>query len=98
MVPVVSPIFWIRVNKTEPIAAVLEARKPANHHEGEAVDVEPVIWAIVAAEIGVGNAVAVIAAALLPRAVLGIKAVGAMLLPGSLLLLLPDTLQLRRRP
>jgi len=40
LVPVVSPEFRIRVNDTEPIAAILETRKPANLHKGEAVDAE----------------------------------------------------------
>jgi hypothetical protein len=39
-VPVVSPEFRIWINNTEPIAPVLEPRKPANLPEGEAVDSE----------------------------------------------------------
>jgi hypothetical protein len=85
LVPGVSPVFRIRINKSEPIAIVLEAWEPAHHQERKAVDAEPVIPAIVATEIIVGNAVAVVAAALLPSAVLGLKAASAMLLPSVLL-------------
>jgi len=42
--------------------------------------------------------VAVVAAALLPGAMLGVEAAGAMLLPGTVLFLLPDALLLRRAP
>jgi hypothetical protein len=85
LVPGVSPVFRISINKSEPIAIVLEAWEPAHHQERKAVDAEPVIPAIVATEIIVGNAVAVVAAALLPSAVLGLKAASAMLLPSVLL-------------
>ncbi len=95
-VPIDSPVFWIRIDAVEPIATELEAWKPAHHQEGEAVDAEPVIPAIVVPEIVVWNAVAPVAAALLPSAVLGLPSVGAMLLPGTLLLPLPDTLLLWR--
>ncbi len=70
LVPVVSPVIWIGIKDAEPIATVLEARKTAHYHEGHAVDAERVILAIVAAVIRVWNAVAVVAAALLPGAVL----------------------------
>jgi hypothetical protein len=80
-VPVVSPVFRIRINGAEPITAVLKARIPANVHEGKAVDAERVVLAIVAIEIGVRNAVAMVAAALLPIAVLGVPVAGAMLPP-----------------
>jgi len=50
------------------------------------------IAAIVAVEVAVRDAVAAVAAALLPGAMLGIEAAGAMLLPCTLLFLLPDTL------
>ena len=41
-VPILSPEFRIWIDDTEPIAAVLEARKPTNLHKGEAVDSERV--------------------------------------------------------
>jgi hypothetical protein len=88
LIPVVLPIFWIRINRTVPITAVLEARIPANLYEWEAVDAEPVIPATVDAVIIVGNAVAVIASALLPGAVLRLPIVGAVLVPGTTLLAL----------
>jgi hypothetical protein len=92
-VPVGSPEFRIRINDTEPIATVLETWKTANLHKGEAVNAERVDRAIVAGEIYVRNPVAVIAAALLPCAMLGIKAAGAALLPfASLFALLRDFL------
>jgi hypothetical protein len=96
LVPSVSPVFRIRINATEPIAAVLEARIPANLHEGEAVDAEPVTPAIVTTEIVVRNAVAVVAAALLPSTVLGLPTVGAPLLPGTPLFAFLCTLLLLR--
>jgi hypothetical protein len=70
LIPVGSPVFWIRINETEPIATILEARKSSHHHEGQAVDAEGVTRTIVATEIRVRNAVAIVAAALLPSAAL----------------------------
>jgi hypothetical protein len=96
LVPVVSPVFWIRINGTEPIATVLEARIPANLHEGEAVDAERVIPTIVATEIVVRNTVAVVAAALRPSAVLGVPALSTTLLPGAPLFAFLFTLLLLR--
>src|ERR1019366_172756 len=68
-VPIVGPVPWPRINQTEPKAVVLEAREPANHHIGLAVDDERVVLAEVAIVTVVRDAVAVVAAALLPRAV-----------------------------
>jgi hypothetical protein len=59
--------------------------------------VEPVISAVVGAVIRVGNAIAMVAATLLPRAAFGVPVAGAMLLPSGPLLLLPVTLPLRSR-
>ncbi len=81
LVPVGSPVFGIGINETEPIATVLEARKPSHYHEGKAVDAERMTRTIVAAKIGIGNAVALVSTALLPSAALGRKAVGLTLLP-----------------
>ena len=69
LVPVVCPVAWPRINKAEPIAAVLEARKPANNHIGLAVDDERVVRAKVSVVTVVRDAVAVVATTLLPRAV-----------------------------
>ena len=93
-VPVRCPVSRPRVNHTEPIAAVLEAWEPANQFEGKAVDAESVAPTIVATEIRVRNAVAVIAASLTPSAVVGLPIACPMSLPsGTLHLLL-----LRRDP
>src|ERR1019366_8612703 len=67
-VPVVSPIARPRVNQAKPKAVVLEAREPANDHIGLAVDDEPVVRTKVAIVTVVRDTVAVVAAALLPRA------------------------------
>jgi hypothetical protein len=96
LVPAGSPVFWIRINETEPIATVLEARKPANLHKRKAEDEKCVILTIIAAEIVVRNAVAVVAAALLPVAVFGRPVVGTAMLPLSPLFALLCTLLLRR--
>ncbi len=74
VVPIIRPVFRPRVNHTEPIAAVLEAGISAYNEEGEAVDAEPMVAAEVSTEALVRNAVAVVAAALLPSAVVGIPA------------------------
>jgi len=68
-IPVVCPVTWPRINQSEPIAAVLEAWKAANHHIGLAVDHERVVRAKVSVVPVVRDAVAVISTTLLPRAV-----------------------------
>jgi hypothetical protein len=74
VVPVIPPVFRPRVNSTDPIASVLEARVSAHNHEGQAVDPEPMFLTKVPAETVVRDAIAVVAAALLPSAVIGIPA------------------------
>jgi hypothetical protein len=69
VIPVRRPGFWPRVNETEPIAAVLEAGISAHNQEGEPIDSEPMFRPKVSTESIVRNAVAVVAAALLPGAV-----------------------------
>jgi hypothetical protein len=71
-VPVVSPIVRPRVNYAKPKAVVLEAREAANNHKRLAVDDEPVLRAKVAVVTVLRDTVAVVAAALLPRAVVGL--------------------------
>ena len=71
VVPVIPPVFWPRVNGSDPIAAVLEARVSANNQEGQAIDSESMVLTKVSAETVVRNAIAVVAATLLPSAVLG---------------------------
>ena len=55
---------------------------------------EPMLWPKVATEPGLRNAIAVVAATLLPGTVVRLPASGAMLLPGAAL----DTLPLLRTP
>jgi len=57
----------------------------ANIHHGETVDAEPVLLAVVATETVIGNAVAVVTAALLPGAVLRLPAMCTVPLPSGLL-------------
>src|SRR5467141_3872289 len=59
---------------------------PANVPHRQTVDPKSVILAIVATETIFGNAVAVVTAALLPGAVLGLPTMGAITLPSNLLL------------
>jgi hypothetical protein len=80
-VPVVGPVFGDRVQETEPVAVVLEAGIAAKNYQREAVNAEPVIPAEVTAEPFFRNMVTVVAATLLPGAVLGLESIGAMLLP-----------------
>ena len=68
-VPIVRPIARPRVNKGEPIAAVLKARKSTNNHVRLAEDDERVAPAKVGIVMVVRDAVALVAAALLPCAV-----------------------------
>jgi hypothetical protein len=72
VVPVISPGFWPWVNGTDPVTLVLEARVSAYHQEGQAVDAESVAGAKISAVAVVRNAVAAVATALLPGAVVGL--------------------------
>jgi len=83
VVPIVRPVFWPWVNYTEPKAVVLEARIPANILQLVPEDTESVVRTKVAAVTVLGNAVSVVAAALLPIAVLGLPVMCAMLLPNG---------------
>jgi len=75
VVPVVPPVFRPRVDGADPIALVLEAWVSAYNQEGKAVDAEAVARAKVSAVPVVGNAVTLVAAALLPVAVVGLPVV-----------------------
>ena len=86
VVPVVGPVFRPRVNQTEPIASVLKARVSAHDDYWVAVDAERVTRTKVAIVAVVGNSVAIVTAALLPIAVLGLPVMRPMLLPVALLL------------
>ena len=74
VVPVIPPVFWPWVNEADPIAAVLEAGISAHNEESEAGDAETMILTKVSAETVIRNAVAVVASALLPGAVVGVPA------------------------
>ncbi len=74
-IPVIAPIVGIGIQHREPISVVLKARIAALKHEGKAEDAERVTPAVVAAKIIVGNSVAIVAAALLPGAVIVIPVV-----------------------
>jgi hypothetical protein len=74
VIPVIRPVAWPWIDDAEPIALVLEARVSTNHQEWESVDAEPVVPAEVSPEPVVRNAVAAIAAALLPGTVIGVPA------------------------
>ena len=91
VIPVRRPGFWPRVNETEPIAAVLEAGISAHNQEGQPIDSEPMFRPKVSTESIVRNAVAVVAAALLPSAVVRLPTSRAMPPPRTLL----DTLLFR---
>jgi len=74
VVPVIPPVFWPRVNETEPIAAVLEAGISAHNQEGQSVDAESMVRTKVSTKPVVRDAVAVVATTLLPSAMVGIPA------------------------
>lgn len=74
VVPVTSPVFRPGVNGSDPIATVLETRVSANNQERQATDSEIMVWSKVSTIAVVRNAVAVVAATLLPSAVIRIPA------------------------
>jgi hypothetical protein len=83
VIPVIAPVFGPRVNETDPIALILEARVPTNDQEGQTIDAEPMVATKVSAVAVVRNAVTVVAATLSPVAVIRVPALRAMLLPGA---------------
>ena len=74
VVPVISPVFRPRVNRTDPIALVLEAWVSPYNHERQRVDSKSMIPSKVSAVAVVRNAVAAIATTLLPGAMVGVPA------------------------
>lgn len=68
-VPVVCPGAGPRVNQAKPVAAVLEARESADNHIRLTKDDKGVARAKVSVVTVIWNTVAVVASALLPRAV-----------------------------
>jgi hypothetical protein len=98
VVPIACPVFRPRVNQTKPKPAVPEAAMPANKHHGKIVHAEPVILAIVGTETVIRNAVAVVAAALLPGAVIGLPVTRTITLPSGPLLAFLSRAPLLCRP
>ena len=72
VVPVIAPTGRPGIDRADPVAFVLEARVSAYDQEGEGVDAEPVARPKVSAIAVIRNAVAAVAAALLPVAVVGL--------------------------
>jgi hypothetical protein len=66
VIPVISPIFRPRVDGTDPVALVLEARVSPYNPKGKSIDAEPMAGPKVSAVAVVRDAVAVVAATLLP--------------------------------
>jgi len=85
VVPIVGPVFRPGVNQAEPKTVILKAWIPTNHHYGVTVDAKRMTRSEVAIVPVLGNAVAVVAPALLPAAVLGLPVMCAVLLPSRLL-------------
>jgi hypothetical protein len=98
VVPIACPVFWPRVNQSEPEATVLEAAISAYIHYRETVDAEPVILPVIGTETVIRNAVAAIPAALLPGAVIGLPVTCTIVLPGDLLFVYIFGAPLLRRP
>lgn len=72
-VPVWIPIFRPGVQQREPEAVILEAGQAADEDHGQFADAEEVVVAEVEAESIIGNAIAVVATALGPSLMLGLK-------------------------
>jgi len=94
VVPVFSPVFGPRVNRTDPVTVVLEAGISAYNQKWQAADSETVIRTKVSAVTILRNTVAVVAAALLPGAVVSVPVLRAVLPPCTLL----HAMLLRRAP
>ena len=74
VVPVISPVFRPGVNRTDPIALVLEAGISADNQERQARDAEFVLLTKVSTITVVRNAIAVVTSTLLPGTVVGVPA------------------------
>lgn len=74
VVPIVAPVFRPRINRGDPIAAVLEAWIASVHHEGQPVNAETMVWTKVSAEAIIRNAISVVATTLAPVAMVGFPA------------------------
>jgi len=69
VVPVIRPVFRPWVDENEPITTVLETRVSTYNQEGQSVHAEAMVWTKVSAEPIIRDAVTVVAATLLPTAV-----------------------------
>jgi len=74
VVPVIAPVFRPWVNETDPIALILEARVPSNNQKRQAVDAEPMVPTKVSTVTVVRDTVTLVAATLLPVAVVRVPA------------------------
>ena len=83
LIPVDRPVFRHRVKESEPIAVILKARIPGKNHQRKAENAEPVVPAKIAPETVLRNPIPVVAAALLPGAMLNLPATCTMLLPNT---------------
>lgn len=92
VVPVGAPVLRIRIKDRHPVTAVLEAGISADYQERQSLNPEAMVWSEIAAEPGVGDAIAVIASALLPGPVVVLPVAGPVLLPCGL----PELLRLLR--
>ena len=81
VVPVFRPIFRIRIDQQERVAAVEKARI-SHVHNGASSHAEEVLAAETEIEAGLRNVVTAVASALLPGAMVGRPVLGAILLPG----------------
>ena len=81
VVPVIPPVFGPRINQTHPVTVVLEAGISAYNQERQAVDAEPVVRPKISTVALVRNAVAAIAATLLPVAMVAVPMLRAMPVP-----------------
>src|ERR1019366_9127180 len=82
-IPVCRPVFRIRVDQQERVAAVPEARI-SHVHNGAGSHAEEVLAAETEIEGGLRNVVTAVASSLLPGAMVGRPVSGAILLPGVL--------------
>jgi hypothetical protein len=72
VVPVIPPVRRPWINRTDPITFVLEAWIPTHYQERKALDAEPMIRPEVSPVAVVRNAIAAVATALLPGAMIGL--------------------------
>ena len=74
VIPVIAPVFRPRINEADPIALILEAWVPSNNQKRQAVDAEPMVPTKVSPVTVVRDTVTVVAATLLPVAVVRVPA------------------------